>query len=153
MSQLRDDAIAAYCAELHDLEDEVERAQEDKKKFFENARDAHGRKFVAALKLAIKTARMDPDKRLQVEEIDAEAERILGIMRQGLHVARGARTREDVPEHDAETGEIIEPQPLAAQTVPAQPAAKSPAEGDAVETSAPIPDAADALRATSASAA
>jgi len=46
---------------------------------------------------------------------------------------------------DPATGEIIEPQPLAAQTVPAQPVAKSPAEGDAVETSAPIPDAADAL--------
>lgn len=109
MTDMRDDAIAAYCAELIGLEDDLEQVQTDKKLFFENAREANGRKFVAALKLAVKTARMDPDKRTQAEEIDAEAERILRIMRKGPRVARGARTRESEAEAagaDPETGEF-----------------------------------------------
>lgn len=132
MADLSDEAIAGYVAHALDLEDEATRVQEDKREFFKSTREAHGKKFVTGLKLAIKVALMDADKRQEAEEIDAEAERILGIMRRGLHVARGARTRgadevttsnASVPEgFDPETGEEV------TAPVPASAASNSQAE-------------------------
>jgi hypothetical protein len=101
-----DNTIAAYAAELMDLEDAVDAAQGDKKFFFENAREAHGKDFAKSLKLAVKIARTEPEKLQEAEAVEAEAERFLGIIRQGL-AARGARTREIIEEFPPETADQV----------------------------------------------
>lgn len=103
-----DDTIAAYAAQLLDLESEIEKKQADKKDVYTNARDTYGKRFANSLKLAIKRHRMDSEKRTEADEIDADAERMLAII--GQHRApRATRSAITVPDHDAKTGEIIEP--------------------------------------------
>lgn len=91
-----DNTIAAYAAQLMDLEDMLDQAQGDKKQFFEGAREAHGGDFVKSLKIAVKLERMPAGQREKNEAIDTEAERIRNVIRQGL--VRGARTREGADE-------------------------------------------------------
>lgn len=105
-----DDTIAAYAAQLLDLESEIEKKQADKKDVYANARDTYGKLFANSLKLAIKRHRMDSEKLAEAEETDAEAERMAAIIARGL-VARGARAHahvEIIEEFDAETGEVLE---------------------------------------------
>lgn len=106
MSDLSDDAIRAYAANLFDLEDARETAQTDIKDAWSHIRGAHGKRFADSLKLAVKRARMDYEKRQAVDEIDAEAERIMGIL--ASRAPRATRTREIIEEFDPETGEINE---------------------------------------------
>jgi len=110
-----DDTIAAYAAQLLDLESEIEKKQADKKDVYANARDTYGKLFANSLKLAIKRHRMDSEKLAEAEETDAEAERMAAIIARGL-VARGARAHvENIEEFDAETGEVLETKSTAAR--------------------------------------
>lgn len=102
---LTDEAIAAYAAQLLDLEADIEALQGDKKDVYANLRDAYGKRAADSLKLAIKRHRMDADKRDEADEIDAEAERFLAVIR-----APRATRVEIIEEFDPETGEITEPQ-------------------------------------------
>lgn len=107
---LTDEAIAAFAADLLDLEASIEQGQDDKKAVYASIREAYGKKAADSLKLAIKRHRMDADKREAADEIDAEAERFLSIIR----APRATRTREESapwgglpwPEHDPVTGEV-----------------------------------------------
>ena len=103
---LTDEAIAAYAAQLLDLEADIEALQDDKKDVYANLREAYGKKAADSLKLAIKRHRMDADKREAADEIDAEAERFLTVIRapRATHAIANP-----VPDHNPETGEIIEP--------------------------------------------
>ena len=100
-----DDTIAAYAAQLLDLEADLEATQGAKKDVYANARETYGKRFADSLKLAIKRHRMDADKRDAADEIDAEAERMLAVIRAPR--ATHTRTREIIEEFDAETGEIL----------------------------------------------
>ena len=82
MSDLSDEAIRAYASNIFDLEDAREEAQTDLKDAWSHIREAHGKRFADSLKLAVKRARQDADKRAAADEIDAEAERILGLLMQ-----------------------------------------------------------------------
>lgn len=100
-----DDTIAAYAAQLLDLESDIETLQGDKKDVYANARETYGKRFADSLKLAIKRHRMDADKRDAADEIDAEAERMLAIISRPS-APRATRAREIIEEFDPETGEI-----------------------------------------------
>lgn len=107
---LTDEAIAAYAAELLDIEADIEARQDDKKAVYANIRDAYGKRSADALKLAIKRHRMESDKLAAAEELDAEAERFLGVIR-SPRAPRATRVREiieEFPDHDPETGEVGE---------------------------------------------
>lgn len=99
-----DETIAAYAAELLDLEADGEAVQSAKKDVYENARDTYGKKFARSLKRAVALHRMDADKRTEAEEVDAEAERMLAVIR----APRATRTREIIEEFDPETGEVLQ---------------------------------------------
>ncbi len=103
---LTDEAIAAYAAQLLYLEADIDEMQADKKKVYTNLREAYGKRAADSLKLAIKRHRMDADKRTEADEIDAEAERFLSIIRKPS-APRATRTREIIEEFDPETGEIL----------------------------------------------
>lgn len=102
-----DETIAAYAAELLDLEADGEAVQSAKKDVYENARDTYGKKFARSLKRAVALHRMDADKRTEAEEIDAEAERFLSIIR-SPRAPRATRAREIIEEFDPETGEVLQ---------------------------------------------
>lgn len=107
---LTDEAIAAYAAELLDIEADIEARQDDKKAVYGNIREAYGKRSADALKLAIKRHRMESDKLAAAEELDAEAERFLGVIR-SPRAPRATRVREiieEFPAHDPETGEVAE---------------------------------------------
>jgi len=97
-----DETIAAYAAELLDLEADGEAVQSAKKDVYENARETYGKKFARSLKRAVALHRMDADKRTEAEEVDAEAERMLAVIR----APRATRAREIIEEFDPETGEV-----------------------------------------------
>ena len=105
MSDLSDEGIRAYFANIQDLEDAREATQRDLKEAWAHIREAHGKKFADSLKLAVKRKRMDSDKLAEADEVDAEADRILALVNRPSQ-ARGARVREDGTEYDAETGEF-----------------------------------------------
>jgi hypothetical protein len=102
MSDLSDDAIRAYAANLFDLEDARETAQADLKDAWSHIREAHGKRFADSLKLAVKRARMDSEKRTAADEVDAEAERIIAV----LSAPRATRSASGVPDHNPVTGEV-----------------------------------------------
>jgi len=104
MSDLSDEAIRAYAANIFDLEDAREEAQTDLKDAWSHIREAHGKRFADSLKLAVKRARQDADKRAAADEVDAEAERIMAIL--ASRAPRATRTREIIEEFDPETGEV-----------------------------------------------
>lgn len=106
---ISDEAIAAYAADLIDLEGRINELQDDKKATYASVRDAFGKRTADALKLAIKRYRMDADKREAADEVDAEADRFLSIIR-SPRAPRATRTREiieEIPPHDAD-GVILE---------------------------------------------
>jgi len=111
MSDLSDEAIRAYAANIFDLEDAREEAQTDLKEAWAGIRNAHGKQFADSLKLAVKRARMDQGKRDAADQIDAEADRIFALLSAPSRVARGARTYEAV-DHDPITGEIADETPM-----------------------------------------
>jgi len=111
MSDLSDEAIRAYAANIFDLEDAREEAQTDLKDAWSHIREAHGKRFADSLKLAVKRARMDQGKRDAADQIDAEADRIFALLSAPSRVARGARTYEAV-DHDPITGEIADEHPM-----------------------------------------
>lgn len=80
MSDLSDEAIRAYAANIFALEDAREVTQSDLKDAWAHIREAHGKRFADSLKLAVKRARQDADKRAAADEVDAEAERIMAIL-------------------------------------------------------------------------
>lgn len=92
MSDLSDNAIRAYAANIFDLEDAREEAQTDLKGAWSHIREAHGKRFADSLKLAVKRARQDADKRAAADEVDAEAERIMAIL--ASRAPRATRIRE-----------------------------------------------------------
>lgn len=100
-----DETIAAYAAQLLDLEADLEATQGAKKDVYTNARETYGKRFADSLKLAIKRHRMDADKRDAADEVDAEAERMLSIISRPS-APRATRAREIIEEFDPETGEI-----------------------------------------------
>jgi hypothetical protein len=100
-----DETIAAYAAQLLDLEADLEAMQGAKKDVYANARETYGKRFADSLKLAIKRHRMDADKRDAADEIDVEAERMLAIISKPS-APRATRAREIIEEFDPETGEI-----------------------------------------------
>lgn len=131
MSDVGDNLIASWCGELAEMEALIEALQKSKKDFYGTVRDKHGKKLAASLKLAMKLSRMDSEKLIEAEEIDTEAQRILGIIERAARAPRATRTREAAeeinrnasnsgahsaktapgeitPAHDAETGEIID---------------------------------------------
>lgn len=130
---LTDEAIAAYAAELLDIEADIEARQDDKKAVYANIRDAYGKRSADALKLAIKRHRMESDKLAAAEELDAEAERFLGVIR-SPRAPRATRVREiieEFPDHDPETGEVVEAdrQPIQEHTTaPDEPASEGAAD-------------------------
>lgn len=87
---ITDEALAAYATDLLDKEADIETLQNDKKAIYANLRDTYGKRMADAVKLAVKRHRMDAEKLLAAEELDAEAERILAILR----APRATRTRE-----------------------------------------------------------
>lgn len=111
MSDLSDEAIRAYAANIFDLEDDREQVQTDLKEAWAGIRNAHGKQFADSLKLAVKRARMDQGKRDAADQIDAEADRIFALLSAPSRVARGARTYEAV-DHDPITGEIADETPM-----------------------------------------
>jgi len=107
---ISDEAIAAYAADLIDLEGRINELQDDKKTTYASVRDAFGKRTADALKLAIKRYRMDADKREAADEVDAEADRFLSIIR-SPRAPRATHAREiieEIPDHDPETGEVNE---------------------------------------------
>lgn len=100
-----DETIAAYVIDLIDLDSQSDEIQASKKRTYEDARDTYGKKFARSLKRAVALHRMDADKRTEADEIDAEAERFLTIIRKPS-APRATRTREIIEEFDPETGEI-----------------------------------------------
>lgn len=103
MSDLSDDAIRAYAANLFSLEDARDTAQTDIKEAWSHIREAHGKRFADSLKLAVKRARMDQSKRMAADEVDAEAERIIAV----LSAPRATRmSASGVPDFDPATGEV-----------------------------------------------
>lgn len=103
MSDLSDDAIRAYASTLFNLEDAREIAQSDLKETWSHIREAHGKRFADSLKLAVKRARMDSEKRMAADEVDAEAERIIAV----LSAPRATRvSASGVPDHNPVTGEV-----------------------------------------------
>jgi len=109
-----DETIAAYAAELLDLEADGEAVQSAKKDVYENARETYGKKFARSLKRAVALHRMDADKRTEAEEVDAEAERMLAVIR----APRATRAREIIEEFDPETGEVLTSSTAARKDVP-----------------------------------
>lgn len=109
---LSDEAIAAYAAELIDIEAEIEARQDDKKLVYGNVREAYGKQAADALKLAIKRHRMDDDKLAAAEEIDAEAERFLSVIRRP-RAPRATRVASAVP-HDAD-GVVIDDEEIGSE--------------------------------------
>lgn len=106
---ISDEAIAAYAADLIDLEGRINELQDDKKATYASVRDAFGNRVAKSLKRAVALHRMDADKRTESDEIDAEAERFLSIIR-SPRAPRATRTREiieEIPPHDAD-GVILE---------------------------------------------
>jgi len=106
---ISDEAIVAYAADLIDLEGRINELQDDKKATYASVRDAFGKRTADALKLAIKRYRMDADKREAADEVDAEADRFLSLIR-SPRAPRATRTREiieEIPPHDAD-GVILE---------------------------------------------
>lgn len=81
MSDLTNEAIRAYAANIFDLEDARETAQTDLKHAWAHIREAHGKNFADSLKAAIKRERMDIGERDKADAIGAEAERIGAILR------------------------------------------------------------------------
>lgn len=81
MTDLSDEAIRAYAANIFDLEDARETAQTDLKDAWAHIREAHGKNFADALKAAVKRERMDAGDRDKADAIGAEAERIGSILR------------------------------------------------------------------------
>jgi len=104
---ISDEAIAAYAADLIDLEGRINELQDDKKATYASVRDAFGKRTADALKLAIKRYRMDADKREAADEVDAEADRFLSIIR-SPRAPRATRTREIIEEFGPETGEVLQ---------------------------------------------
>lgn len=104
---ITDEAIKAYAATLLDLEAEIETRQGIKKDTYASVRDTYGKKAADALKLAIKRHRMDDEKRNAADELDAEAERFLSVIRapRATH-AIASSVPDDIP-HDAD-GVVIE---------------------------------------------
>lgn len=102
MSDLSDETIRAYAVNLFSLEDARETAQFDLKETWSHIREAHGKRFADSLKLAVKRARMDQSKRMDADEVDAEAERIIAV----LSAPRATRSASGVPDHNPATGEV-----------------------------------------------
>lgn len=100
------ETIAAYADNLIALEAERDAAQGRIKDVYGNARETYGKRFADSLKLAIKRHRMDADKRDAADEVDADAERMVGIIN-SPRAPRATRSANTVPEHDAD-GVIIE---------------------------------------------
>jgi hypothetical protein len=118
MSGVGDNTILNWTAELNEFEQQLADIQKSKKDFYARVRDEHGKKVAASLKEAVRLFRMDSTKRLEAEEIDAEAFRILQVIERGPSRAAHVRV-ENIEEFDAETGEVTEPQRLpAAQSLP-----------------------------------
>jgi hypothetical protein len=132
-----DKLIADLAMQLLEIEEEIEEKQGDKKKLYEGARDEHGKKFAASLKLAVKLHRMDNDKRAEAEEIDAEAIRMLAVIERASRAPRATRV-EIIEEFDAETGEIIEVPPADATQHAADSGSASSVPSDGA--AAPIPE-------------
>lgn len=109
---ISNEALASYAADILDKEADIEELQEGKKAVYGNLRDTYGKRTADALKLAVKRYRMDAEKLQAAEELDADAERFLTIIRQP-RAPRATRTREIIEEFVPETGEVIEaPTPL-----------------------------------------
>lgn len=113
-----------------ELDDQLDALQSAKRNIVSSLREEHGKVVADAFKAAMRIRRMDGEKRMQAEAVDAEAFRILGILAKG----RAPRaTREIIEKFDAETGEIIpHQQPPSSQVVdepeagPPPPASGSP---------------------------
>jgi len=106
---ISNEALASYAADILDKESAIEELQDGKKAVYGNLRDTYGKRTADALKLAVKRYRMDAEKLQAAEELDADAERFLTIIRQP-RAPRATRTREIIEEFDdadPETGEIV----------------------------------------------
>lgn len=101
---ISDEAIAAYAADLIDVEGRINELQDDKKGTYASVREAYGNRVAKSLKRAVALYRMDADKRTEADEIDAEAERFLSIIR-SPRAPRATRSANTVP-HDPVTGEV-----------------------------------------------
>lgn len=158
MSGAGDNILVSWAADLDGLEGQIEALQDAKRDLYATVREEHGKATAAALKKAVKIARMDSEKRDDAEEIDAEAERILALIES--RAPRATRAREIIeqfpstePPSPLEEVPVVAPDDAApslsgapdsadeaAQTVEAhEPDSTSPAESEAVAISAPIP--------------
>lgn len=92
--------IAAYAADLLDLEDQIEALQDGKRDLYKTIREEHGRLEADAIKNALRIVRMDSEKRAKVEATDAETARMVKIIEVGTVVATPAPARKREPRQD-----------------------------------------------------
>ncbi|MAS04813.1 MAG: hypothetical protein CL534_09020 [Ahrensia sp.] len=96
-----------WVAQLDKCENAINKIQDMKKKLYTEIRTEHGKVTADALKSAMRVYRMDDQKRDQMEEVSAEAQRILDIVKP---VAKeGAVTAEAEPQADDMRPEVDSP--------------------------------------------
>lgn len=86
-------------ATVAELDEQIDALQSSKRDFWKGIRDEHGKKLTDQIKLAVKLNRMDGEKRIERDEIEEGAFRILAIL-QKPRAPRATRA------HTREAGEI-----------------------------------------------
>jgi hypothetical protein len=89
-----DNLIAAWCADLGELDQQIEDLQKAKRDVFKSIREDHGRVLADAVKNALRLSRLTEEQMSTHVEIDAEADRILRIIEASRGRATRVRTRE-----------------------------------------------------------
>lgn len=113
-------------ATVSDLDEQIEVLQAAKRDFWKGIRDEHGKKLTDQIKIAVKLNRMDGEKRLERDEIEEGAFRILSILQK-------PRAPRATHAHTREANEIHERPSLNAE---ASPEAGPQAEASPVGTDA-----------------
>jgi hypothetical protein len=113
MAEISDTTILGWVDELSALDQQIKDLQDAKRDFIAAIREQHGKPKADGLKTALRLKRMDGDKRLEAEEADEFACRIISLVENGPPRTRAPRaTREEAapspvtPPHDPETGEV-----------------------------------------------
>jgi|GEM_PF-3732403 len=100
MQHATDRDYRRWVAQLDKCENTINKIQEMKKKLYTEIRTDHGKVAADALKSAMRVYRMDDQKRDQMEEVSAEAQRILDIVKpvakEGAVTAEAEPQAEDV---------------------------------------------------------
>ena len=115
MQHATDRDYRRWVAQLDKCENTINKIQDIKKKLYTEVRTDHGKVTADALKSAMRVYRMNDQKRDQMEEISAEAQRILGIVKP---VAKeGAVAAEAEPQAEDAQPEVDPPVTEASSTV------------------------------------